>query len=78
MLTVTARRELSSQNGNGRLGTDLTVQKRDGEIAPFDIERIKRALNACMVQDLSYKSNTSSTETKNAGLGTHPKSAKKS
>ena len=55
MLTVTARRELSSQNGNGRLGNDLTVQKRNGEIAPFDIERIKRALNACMVQDLNYK-----------------------
>ena len=55
MLTVTARRELSSQNGNGRLGNDLTVQKRNGEIAPFNIERIKRALNACMVQDLNYK-----------------------
>lgn len=55
MLTLSARRELLSRTSNGLLENALTVKKRNGEIETFDIERIKRALNACMVQDLNYK-----------------------
>ena len=55
MLTLSARRELLSRTSNGILENALTVKKRNGDIETFDIERIKRALNACMVQDLNYK-----------------------
>jgi ribonucleoside-diphosphate reductase alpha chain len=55
MLTASARTELLSVNGNGRINVDLTVTKRSGEVVSFDINRIEKALMACMILDLEYE-----------------------
>ena len=54
MLTAEARVELLSQNGEDRRNGNLTVTKRNGDVVPFDITRIERAMLACMADDLSY------------------------
>lgn len=54
MLTAEARVELLSQNGEDRRNGNLTVTKRNGDVVPFDVTRIERAMLACMADDLSY------------------------
>lgn len=55
MLTTYARKELLSKSVTERPNPQIKVEKRNREIVDFDITRIERALNACMVSDLHYE-----------------------
>ncbi len=59
MLTTYARKELLS-DANTKGTHELQVRKRSGEIVDFDTQRIQRALNACMLQDLHYETDKAS------------------
>jgi ribonucleoside-triphosphate reductase len=53
MLTAEARTELLSKDGSRQV--TIQVKKRDGQIVEFDLLRIQRALQRCMLEDLKYE-----------------------